>query len=52
MLMVAEPLAEAGFATLVFDVRGHGRSDRARYCTIRHYRDDVVAGVGEAAHSR
>jgi alpha-beta hydrolase superfamily lysophospholipase len=49
MLTLAEPLAAAGFATFAFDVRGHGRSDPAPYCTLRHYRDDVAAALGFAA---
>ena len=43
MLYLAEPLLEAGMPVLVFDVRSHGRSDRAPAVTIRHFRDDLLA---------
>ena len=43
MLMLAEPLAEAGHEVLLFDVRGHGQSEQAEYVTVRHFRDDLMA---------
>lgn len=42
MLLLAEPLLAAGIPTLVFDVRSHGRSDRAPAVTVRHFRDDLT----------
>ena len=42
MLHLAEPLVAAGVPTVVFDVRSHGRSDRAPAVTIRHFRDDLL----------
>ena len=42
MLLLAEPLLAAGIPTLVFDVRLHGRSDRAPAVTVRHFRDDLM----------
>lgn len=42
MLLLAEPLLRAGISTLVFDVRSHGRSDRAPAVTVRHFRDDLL----------
>jgi pimeloyl-ACP methyl ester carboxylesterase len=42
MLALAEPLLDAGMPVVVFDVRSHGRSDRAPAVTIRHFRDDLT----------
>jgi pimeloyl-ACP methyl ester carboxylesterase len=49
MLHVARPLVEAGYPVLVFDVRNHGRSERAPAVTIRHFRDDLTRAVELAA---
>jgi len=43
VLRLAEPLAKAGHDVLLFDVRGHGRSEPVPYVTIRHFRDDLMA---------
>ncbi len=43
MLNLAKPLLAAGLPVLVFDVRSHGRSDRASAVTVRHFRDDLLA---------
>ncbi len=49
VLRLAEPLAEAGHEVLLFDVRGHGRSEPVPYVTIRHFRDDLMAVARYAA---
>jgi alpha-beta hydrolase superfamily lysophospholipase len=49
VLRLAEPLAEAGHDLLLFDVRGHGRSEPVPYVTIRHFRDDLMAVARYAA---
>ena len=43
MLHLAEPLLASGLPVVVFDVRSHGRSDRAPAVTVRHFRDDLLA---------
>ncbi len=43
VLRLAEPLARAGHDVLLFDVRGHGRSEDAPFVTVRHFRDDLLA---------
>lgn len=43
LLPVADALVQAGHPVLVFDVRGHGRSEGAPHVTVRHFRDDVTA---------
>ena len=43
MLHLAEPLLAEGLPVVVFDVRSHGRSDRAPAVTVRHFRDDLLA---------
>jgi alpha-beta hydrolase superfamily lysophospholipase len=45
VLRLAEPLATAGHDVLLFDVRGHGRSQPVPYVTIQQFRDDVVAAA-------
>jgi alpha-beta hydrolase superfamily lysophospholipase len=45
VLRLAEPLANRGHEVLLFDVRGHGRSEPVPYVTIRHFRDDVMAAA-------
>jgi len=45
MLPLGIDMARAGAPTLVFDVRGHGRSEPAPYVTARHFRDDVLAAA-------
>lgn len=49
VLRLAEPLARAGHDVLLFDVRGHGRSEPAPHVTVRHFRDDVMAVARYAA---
>lgn len=49
VLAIAEPLAELGHDVLLFDVRGHGRSEPAPFVTIRHFRDDLMAVARYAA---
>ena len=49
MLQLARPLVDAGYPTLVFDVRSHGRSDRVPAVTIRHFRDDLMRAAELAA---
>lgn len=41
MLLLAEPLLDAGIPVFAFDVRRHGRSDDAPFVTIRQFRDDL-----------
>jgi alpha-beta hydrolase superfamily lysophospholipase len=43
LLRLAEPLVEAGYQVLLFDVRGHGRNQEVAYATVRNFRDDVSA---------
>jgi pimeloyl-ACP methyl ester carboxylesterase len=45
MLTLAEPLLEAGQPVVAFDVRSHGRSERAPAVTVRHFRDDLMRVV-------
>jgi alpha-beta hydrolase superfamily lysophospholipase len=47
MTLLAEPLLHAGHPTFLFDVRRHGESYDAPYVTVRHFRDDIRAAVGE-----
>jgi alpha-beta hydrolase superfamily lysophospholipase len=49
VLRLAEPLAARGHEVLLFDVRGHGRSEPVPYVTIRHFRDDLLAVTRYAA---
>jgi alpha-beta hydrolase superfamily lysophospholipase len=49
VLRLAEPLAAHGHDVLLFDVRGHGRSEPVPYVTIRHFRDDILAATRYAA---
>jgi alpha-beta hydrolase superfamily lysophospholipase len=49
VLRLAEPLANRGHEVLLFDVRGHGRSEPVPYVTIRHFREDVMAVARYAA---
>lgn len=51
LLQLAEPLVEAGYEVLLFDIRGHGRNAEVAYATVRHFRDDVMA-VAEYAAER
>jgi len=48
MARLSEPLLEAGYPTLLFDVRHHGQSRGAKYVTVRHFRDDIMGAVREA----
>ncbi len=43
VLRLAEPLARRGHDVLLFDVRGHGRSEPVPFVTVRHFRDDLLA---------
>ena len=45
---LAGPLLKAGYPSVLFDVRGHGKSRGAPYVTARHFRDDIQAVVREA----
>ncbi len=49
VLRLAEPLAAHGHDVLLFDVRGHGRSEPVPYVTVRHFRDDILAATRYAA---
>lgn len=49
VLRLAEPLAARGHDVLLFDVRGHGRSEPVPYVTVRHFRDDILAATRYAA---
>lgn len=46
---LAGPLLKAGYPTVLFDVRHHGKSRGAPYVTARHFRDDTQAVIREAA---
>lgn len=43
MTRLAVPLLEAGYPVFLFDIRHHGRSDKAPFVTARHFRDDILA---------
>jgi pimeloyl-ACP methyl ester carboxylesterase len=45
VLRLALPVVGAGYDVILFDVRGHGRSEKAPVATVRHFRDDVEAVV-------
>lgn len=45
VLPLALPLVRAGYDTVLFDVRGHGRNPPAKAATVRHFRDDLEAVV-------
>jgi pimeloyl-ACP methyl ester carboxylesterase len=45
LLSLGEELARTKTLVLVYDVRGHGRSDPAPAVTARHFRDDLLAAV-------
>lgn len=49
MTRLAGPLLESGYPVLLFDVRHHGESRGAPYVTARHFRDDILAAVEQAA---
>lgn len=51
MLRYVNPLYEAGFAILLFDVRSHGESDAVTALTVKTFRDDVAAAI-QYAESR
>lgn len=48
MTRLGQPLLEAGFPILAFDVRHHGESQGAPYVTARHFRDDISAAIQAA----
>jgi len=48
LLRLAEPLVDAGFEVLLFDIRGHGRNAEVAHATVRHFRDDVMAAASYA----
>jgi pimeloyl-ACP methyl ester carboxylesterase len=43
MTRLAVPLLEAGYPVFLFDIRHHGRSDKAPFVTARHFRDDILS---------
>lgn len=43
MLRYTEPLLNAGYALLLFDVRGHGESDVVKICSAKIFKADVLA---------
>jgi len=45
VLQLALPVVTAGYDVVLFDVRGHGRNEKAPVATVRHFRDDVEAVV-------
>lgn len=45
MLRYMNPLYQAGYAILMFDVRSHGESDGVKAPTVKIFHDDVVAAV-------
>ena len=45
ILRLGEPLAQAGFEVVLFDVRGHGRNEPLPYVTVRHFRDDIDSAL-------
>lgn len=45
MLRYIKPLHGAGYALLMFDVRGHGESDDVKALTVKVFRDDIIAAV-------
>jgi alpha-beta hydrolase superfamily lysophospholipase len=49
LLKLGEPLARAGHAVVLFDVRGHGRNEAVPHATVRDFRDDVLAVTRWAA---
>lgn len=51
MLRYVDPLYEAGYSLLLFDVRGHGESDEVNGVTVKIFRDDIIAAI-EYAQNR
>lgn len=51
VLQLALPVVTAGYDVVLFDVRGHGRNEKAPVATVSHFRDDVEAVVAYA-HAR
>lgn len=45
LVELAAAVVAAGHPVLLFDVRGHGRSEDAPHVTVRHFRDDVRAAA-------
>ncbi len=43
VLPLAQPLVDAGYEILLFDIRGHGRNAAVASATIKDFRDDVMA---------
>lgn len=48
MLRYSEPLLEAGYALLLFDIRGHGESEDVNICSAKIFRADVLAALSYA----
>ncbi|MDP1900647.1 MAG: alpha/beta fold hydrolase [Rubrivivax sp.] len=46
MWPVAPPLHAAGFAVLLIDARGHGRSDDEAFTSMPRFAEDIAAGLG------
>jgi pimeloyl-ACP methyl ester carboxylesterase len=49
MLRYVNPLYDAGFSILLFDVRSHGESDAVSALTVKTFRDDVTSAIHYAA---
>jgi dipeptidyl aminopeptidase/acylaminoacyl peptidase len=45
MLPVARPLHRAGFAVLLLDARGHGRSDEDDFASLPRFAEDIEHGL-------
>jgi pimeloyl-ACP methyl ester carboxylesterase len=51
VLQLGLPVVGGGYDVILFDVRGHGRNEKAPVATVRHFRDDIEAVV-TYAHAR
>lgn len=40
-----QPLYDAGYALMLFDVRGHGESDRVPVISVKIFHEDIVAAI-------
>lgn len=45
MQMWVPVLLERGYPVMLYDARGHGRSDPTEFCSLRQFSEDVVAAV-------